>query len=71
MKIKDIWSKNIGHNLRQARRSRNFTQDELATLTGLKRQTISWMERRGRRMTIPNLMTVCDVLGIDVIAVIK
>ena len=71
MKIKDIWSIEIGRNLRHARKSRNFTQLELANLCGISKQHICRMERHGQCMTIPNLMTVCDVLGIDVIAVIK
>lgn len=47
------------------RRSRNFTQEELANRTGLTRQMISAIERGERRPSPEVAQRIAAVLGFD------
>jgi len=56
--------KNLGHAIRQARREKNWTQDELATRSGVWQETISKTEagKGGTKLdTIFALLAALDV----------
>ena len=56
----------IGAAVRNARRARGITQDELAQALGVDRVTISRYEGGKRAIGIPTLLDVSDYLGIPV-----
>ena len=55
----------IGGRLRARRRALGLTQQECALLTGLHRVTLVRIERGHRRLTLPELHALCEVLGCD------
>ena len=54
----------LGHVLREARRSRGISQEELALRCGLDRTYPSMIERGLRQPTVGVLLTIADVLNI-------
>ncbi|MDE0114002.1 MAG: helix-turn-helix transcriptional regulator [Albidovulum sp.] len=57
-------SKNIGHAIRQARKEKNLTQKELASLSGVWQETISKVENgsSGTKLgTVFDLMAALDL----------
>ena len=53
--------------LRELRRQRNLTQDELAKAMGVKQAFVSKYETGERRLDFLDLVGICDVLGISII----
>ena len=52
--------------IRQIRKERNLTQEELGKLVGVKKATISKLERRAGNMTIDTLLRIFTALKADV-----
>lgn len=53
----------IGEKLPQRRRSLGMTQQECAQLLGLPRLAVLRIERGYRRIRLPELERICDVVG--------
>ena len=53
--------------LRELRRQRNFTQDQLAKSMGVKQAFVSKYETGERRLDFLDLVAICDVLGISIV----
>ena len=53
--------------LRELRRQRNLTQDQLAKSMGVKQAFISKYETGERRLDFLDLVAICDVLGISIV----
>ena len=56
--------KNIGNNLRMARRQKGLTLKQLESLTGIKFQTLSKYEKEIETPTAANIQKLEDALGI-------
>jgi transcriptional regulator with XRE-family HTH domain len=52
--------------LRELRKQRNLTQDQLARSMGVKQAFVSKYETGERRLDFLDLVGVCDVLGISI-----
>ena len=67
---KDMETKNIreeiGGKLHEIRRTRNMTQDELASKCGITRTTISKIERGRFSVSVDMLSRICEELGAKV-----
>ena len=53
--------------LRELRRQRNLTQDQLAKAMGVKQAFVSKFETGERRLDFLDLLGICDVLGISIV----
>ncbi len=53
----------IGHNVEERRRSRGWTQEDLARAIGCNRSAISRWEAGRRLPSLPHLLTLGEVLG--------
>ena len=60
----DVHSHFIGEAIKQARLSKNMTQAELGSLTGVQRAQISRLEKGNSTITLPTLSRVFQALGI-------
>lgn len=59
----------IGLTIRTARKKQKFTQQELADLVGMSRSTISLIEQGSvTEIGIRKILTICDVLGLQLVA---
>lgn len=56
----------IGPKLRQARRQRNLSIEQVATATGLTKGFISQVERDLSSASVASLISLCDALGITI-----
>ena len=56
----------IGAKLRQARRQRNLSIDQVASTTGLTKGFISQVERDLSSASVASLVALCDALGIPI-----
>lgn len=56
----------IGKNIAKYRKIKNFTQPQLAGLVGLKKNTISQMERGAQGLSVKSLYEVASTLNINV-----
>lgn len=56
----------LGKCMRDARISKDFTQQEVADRLGVSRQTITHWESGRRCVYIDDLFKYCDILGVDV-----
>lgn len=54
----------IGDQIRAARRDANLTQEKLAELAGLDRQSINRIEQGHQAAIIDNLIRIADALGV-------
>ena len=54
----------VGRLIRSARRTKSITQEELATLVGLSRTSITNIERGRQRLFLDTLYQVADKLGV-------
>ncbi len=57
--------KGLGGTIRSRRRSLGLTQQDLADLAGVQRQTIGRIES-GSGGDVPTLLEVCDALGLSI-----
>lgn len=55
----------FGKVIRSLRKSKGFTQDELARLADLDRSYISLLERGLRSPTLDTMIAMCNGLGIE------
>lgn len=55
----------VGHNIRQLRRRRRMTQQELSQITGLTRTYIGGIERGARNPSLVTLHRMADALGTE------
>jgi transcriptional regulator with XRE-family HTH domain len=53
--------------LRELRKQRNLTQDQLARSMGVKQAFVSKYETGERRLDFLDLVGICDVLGISIV----
>ena len=60
--------KNIGYLIRTARTAKDFSQQELADMAGVGRRFVSELENGKPTLEIGRVLTVCQTLGIDLVA---
>ena len=53
--------------MRELRKHRNLTQDQLARSMGVKQAFVSKYETGERRLDFLDLIGICDVLGISIV----
>lgn len=56
----------LGYMIKQARKKRNMTQEELGKLVGVKRAEISKLENSSRNMTIGTIIKIFNALKADI-----
>lgn len=56
----------LGYMIRQARKKRNMTQEELGKLVGVKRAEISKLENSSRNMTVGTIIKIFNALKADI-----
>jgi transcriptional regulator with XRE-family HTH domain len=56
----------LGARLRAARKANGFTLDQLATSSGLTKGFLSRVERDETSLSVSSLITLCEVMSIDV-----
>jgi transcriptional regulator with XRE-family HTH domain len=56
----------IGARLRAARKANGFTLDQLAAASGLTKGFLSRLERDETSLSVASLITLCEVMSIDV-----
>jgi transcriptional regulator with XRE-family HTH domain len=56
----------IGSKLRAARKAHGYTLDQLATASGLTKGFLSRIERDETSLSVASLVTLCQVMSIDV-----
>lgn len=56
----------IGAKLRAARKARGFTLDQLAAAAGLTKGFLSRVERDETSLSVASLITLCEVMSLDV-----
>lgn len=64
-KEKQLLRQQVGSRLKHYRTEAKFTQDELATKTGIERTSITNIECGKNNMTIEQLMMFCEIFGIE------
>ena len=60
--------KNIGDLIRTARTAKDFSQQELADMAGVGRRFVSELDNGKPTLEIGRVLTVCQTLGIDLVA---
>lgn len=58
-------------NLREARRSKGFTQQELAKVSGIAQATISNIEVGKINARVGTLLTIAETLGMELVVEFK
>ena len=53
--------------LRELRKQRNLTQDQMARSMGVKQAFVSKYETGERRLDFIDLIAICDVLGMSIV----
>ena len=61
----------LGQRIRAKRKSRGWTQEDLADIAGIDRSYIGGVERGQRNLTFKVLCQICNALGCDVAALTK
>jgi transcriptional regulator with XRE-family HTH domain len=61
----NVLKKEVGNRLRNARRKRGMTQDELASILGTNQSHVSNVERGDRGLTIQQLVKLCSALRVS------
>ncbi|MQA08136.1 MAG: helix-turn-helix domain-containing protein [Pseudonocardiaceae bacterium] len=56
----------VGQRVRQLRRARDVTQDELADRSGMSRAWLAHLERSGGNPTMDTLYAIADALSVHV-----
>ncbi|HDL41739.1 MAG TPA: XRE family transcriptional regulator [Actinobacteria bacterium] len=59
----------LGHSLRSRRKNLRLTQQDLADICGVQRQTVGRLERGDPAVSADTLVSVASSLGLDVVAV--
>lgn len=65
MKENEEILKTIGHNLKNARISKGFTQEQMAEQLNVSSKFISMLERGASGISTTNLVNICKVLDIE------
>lgn len=60
-----------GANIRRARERRQMKQEELARMVGVKRETLSRIERGKQYPSIPLMERIAKTLGVPVVELLK
>ncbi len=63
--------KNLGINVKSERLRRNISQEKLAELTNISRNSISLIETGKINPTILKMIDIADVLGVELSTLIK
>ena len=63
--------KRFSDKVRRLRKSKGWTQEELAVRTGLHRTYIGSIERRERNVSLINVEKIADALGVPVETLVK
>lgn len=67
----DVYRKQIGNNIKEIRKTRGWTQQDLADRMGLKdKASISRIENGVEDMTTPRVQRVADALNVNINAII-
>lgn len=61
----------LGNRIREKRKARGWTQEDLADNAGIDRSYIGGVERGERNLTFKVLCQICEVLRCDVAALTK
>ncbi|BBZ79096.1 transcriptional regulator [Mycolicibacterium anyangense] len=61
----DGWITRLGPKLRALRKDRELTLEALADRAGLTKGFLSLVERGQTTISVPNLLKVCDILGVS------
>lgn len=61
----------LGNRIREKRKARGWTQEELAAKADIDRSYIGGVERGERNLTFTMLCEICSALGHDVAALTK
>lgn len=57
--------KEMGEHIRRRRKRLRLTQQDVAELVGVNRRLVSEVERGSARVTLQNLLAICDAVGLD------
>ena len=57
--------KDIGLRIRQHRKSRRYTQQQLAELSGRAPSNVSHIERGAGKVSLPTLVSIANALGVS------
>ena len=63
--------RNLGINIKSERLRRNISQEKLAELTNISRNSISLIETGKINPTILKMIDIADVLGVELSTLIK
>ena len=55
----------INSRIRDFRNSRKLTQQDFADKIGIKRVTVSWLEKEGNTVTEQNIKSICQAYGVS------
>ena len=62
----DGWMNRLGPKLRELRKERELTLEAVADRAGLTKGFLSLLERGQTTISVPNLLKVCEILGVSV-----
>lgn len=65
-KHRDIFLQQFGHRVRDIRRLKNLSQEELAGLANIDRTYIGGVERGERNLSLLNIKRIADALKIHI-----
>ena len=63
--------KNLGINIKSERLRKNISQEKLAELTNISRNSVSLIETGKINPTILKVIDIAEVLGIDIATLVK
>ena len=64
----DGWMNRLGPKLRELRKERELTLEAVADRAGLTKGFLSLVERGQTTISVPNLLKVCEILGVSTVA---
>lgn len=62
---REIITKQIGERIREARKQKKMTQEQLSQRTGIQRSIITRYELGQIEIGMPAFVTICDALGVN------